>query len=105
MPPSYPADQGGPYLIEKLWLGGQPVETVVLDQIPSQANRIEGALLDARDQHRIELPLFELTAKTSRGDHPPDEPRLPAPLRRRVLARLARRGSALRQVPDRAASA
>jgi CRISPR-associated protein Csb1 len=68
MPPSYPVDQGGPYLIEKLWLGGQPVETVVLDQIPSQANRIEGALLEARDQQRIELPLFELTAKTSRGD-------------------------------------
>ncbi len=40
---------------------------VVLDQVPSQANRIEEALLAARDAGRIELPLFELRAETSRG--------------------------------------
>lgn len=48
-------------------LGGEKQRTVVLDQVPSQANRVEEALLVARDGGRIELPLFELLAETSRG--------------------------------------
>ncbi|MQY06248.1 hypothetical protein ACRB68_43360 [Actinomadura sp. RB68] len=64
MPPTFP---DGPYLLEKRRVDGQPRETVVLDQVPSQANRIEEALLAARDKGRIELPLFELQAETSRG--------------------------------------
>ncbi len=64
MPPTFP---GGPYLLESRRVDGEMRETVVLDQIPSQANRIEEALLIARDKGRIELPLFELRAKTSRG--------------------------------------
>ncbi|MGP4030231.1 type I-G CRISPR-associated RAMP protein Csb1/Cas7g [Actinomadura sp. 3N407] len=64
MPPSYPE---GSYLFEKRWLDGQVSEVVVLDQVPSQANRVEEALLGARDAGRIELPLFELKTSTSRG--------------------------------------
>lgn len=64
MPPTFP---GGPYLRERRLVDGEMRETVVLDQVPSQANRIEEALLIARDKGRIELPLFELQAKTSRG--------------------------------------
>lgn len=64
MPPSFPE---GPYLFESRWVAGEERRVVVLDQVPSQANRIEEALLAARDAERIELPLFELHAKTSRG--------------------------------------
>ncbi len=72
-PPSYPQSQeegefaGSPYLFEKRWTNGEDRWVVVLDQVPSQANRVETALLDARDEGRIRLPLFELNATTSRG--------------------------------------
>lgn len=74
-PPSYPmASQDrdrppSPYLFEKRWVEGfdKPRELVVLDQPPSQANRVEAALLEARDAGDIELPLFELVTDTSRG--------------------------------------
>ncbi|MFF3665447.1 type I-G CRISPR-associated RAMP protein Csb1/Cas7g [Microtetraspora malaysiensis] len=64
MPPSFPQ---GPYLMETRWVDGEARKVVVLDQVPSQANRVEEALLTARDAGRIELPLFELMAETSRG--------------------------------------
>ncbi|RKS68272.1 CRISPR-associated Csx4 family protein [Actinomadura pelletieri DSM 43383] len=64
MPPTFPE---GPYLMEGRRVGGEMRETVVLDQVPSQANRVEEALLAARDKGQIELPLFELQAPTSRG--------------------------------------
>jgi CRISPR-associated protein Csb1 len=64
MPPSFP---DGPYLYEPRWVEGERREVVVLDQVPSQANRVEEALLSARDKGGIELPLFELTAKTTLG--------------------------------------
>ena len=64
MPPTFPE---GPYLLEGRRVGGEMRETVVLDQVPSQANRVEEALLAARDKGRVELPLFELLAQTSRG--------------------------------------
>lgn len=58
MPPTY---AGGKYLTaERLLDGGEPVSTVLLDSFQSQANRVEEALLDARDEGRINLPLFEL---------------------------------------------
>ncbi|MDN3360104.1 type I-U CRISPR-associated RAMP protein Csb1/Cas7u [Actinomadura sp. DC4] len=65
MPPTFPGAR--PYLLEPRRVEGETRKTVVLDQVPSQANRIEEALLAARDKGRIELPLFELQAKTSRG--------------------------------------
>lgn len=65
MPPTFPGER--PYLLESRRVEGEMRDTVVLDQVPSQANRIEEALLVARDKGRIELPLFELRARTSRG--------------------------------------
>lgn len=70
-PPSYPVNErepgASPYLFETRWVGDQERGVVVLDQPPSQANRVEQALLEARDEGRIRLPLFELVADTSRG--------------------------------------
>jgi CRISPR-associated protein Csb1 len=58
MPPTY---SGGTYLTATRLLDGDgPVATVLLDSFQSQANRVEEALLDARDEGRIALPLFEL---------------------------------------------
>ncbi|TQN30554.1 CRISPR-associated Csx4 family protein [Haloactinospora alba] len=69
-PPSFPTDgrsEEPPYLFEKRRVDGEPCDVVVLDQVPSQANRVETALLDARDAGRIQLPLFELTTTASDG--------------------------------------
>jgi CRISPR-associated protein Csb1 len=75
MPPTYPVDdtersspgrgngQSKPlpqYLTAKRLVDGAPREVVTLDQEPSQANRIEEALLAARDAGRLQLPLFEM---------------------------------------------
>lgn len=58
MPPTY---SGGTYLsAERLLDEGNPVPTVLLDSFQSQANRVEEALLFARDCGRIRLPMFEL---------------------------------------------
>jgi CRISPR-associated protein Csb1 len=59
MPPSYP---GGKYLEERRLVDGTEKPTVVLDQVPSQANRVEEALRLAHDRGRVELPMFELTS-------------------------------------------
>jgi CRISPR-associated protein Csb1 len=60
MPPTY---AGGTYLTAERLVGGdEPVPTVLLDSFQSQANRVEEALLDARDDGRIALPLFEMKA-------------------------------------------
>ncbi|TDB97416.1 type I-U CRISPR-associated protein Cas7 [Micromonospora fluostatini] len=75
MPPTYPvpdhevraAQREGrlprPYLVERRLVDGHQRDTVVVDQVPSQANRVEEALLAARDAGRVDLPLFELTMK------------------------------------------
>ncbi|MEO6629878.1 MAG: type I-U CRISPR-associated RAMP protein Csb1/Cas7u [Aquihabitans sp.] len=58
MPPTY---SGGTYLTaERLLDEGKPILTVLVDSFQSQANRVEEALLQARDDGRIALPLFEL---------------------------------------------
>src|SRR5581483_5961692 len=57
-PPTYPRD-GIPYVFERRYDGsGAPLETVMLDSVGSQANRVEEALLDAVDDGRIQLPLL-----------------------------------------------
>jgi CRISPR-associated protein Csb1 len=61
MPPTFPE---GPYLLEERWVDGERMRTVVIDQVPSQANRIEEALGEARRRERIAIPVFELTAST-----------------------------------------
>ncbi|GAA4918030.1 type I-G CRISPR-associated RAMP protein Csb1/Cas7g [Streptomonospora salina] len=53
------------YLIEPRRIDDEMREIVVLDQVPSQANRMEAALLAARDAGRIRIPLFELTMTAS----------------------------------------
>lgn len=75
MPPTFPpsdvevraAQRDGrlprPYLFERRLVDGERLDTVVVDQVPSQANRVEEALLAARDAGRIDLPLFELVMK------------------------------------------
>jgi CRISPR-associated protein Csb1 len=75
MPPTFPvsevelrvAQREGrlprPYLFERRLVDGERCDTVVVDQVPSQANRVEEAMLKARDGGRFDLPLFELTMK------------------------------------------
>ena len=62
MPPTFPVlERGGsPYLLEERWVDGERMLTVVVDQVPSQANRVEEALLAARDSGRVSLPIFEM---------------------------------------------
>lgn len=64
MPPTYP---DGPYLLEDRWVDGDMHQTVVIDQAPSQANRVEEALRLARDAGRLALPVFELSLHTEVG--------------------------------------
>lgn len=60
-PPTYAVDQRAehPYVIEKRWVDGEPVTTVLLDSIAAQANEVEQALLDAVDRQEVTLPLVE----------------------------------------------
>lgn len=58
-PPSFPAQPGQrPYLIEPRFVDGAQRDCVVLDQVPSQANRAEEALLRAHREGRIQVPLM-----------------------------------------------
>lgn len=59
-PPTYPSRDGAPYVIEPRWVDGKERTDVVLDSVPSQANRAEEALLLARRSGLIAIPLMEL---------------------------------------------
>lgn len=61
-PPTY---EKGAYATEKRYIGGAEVETVLLDSVQSQANRLEEALLDAYRSGRLSMPVFEMTV----GEH------------------------------------
>jgi|GEM_PF-399710 len=75
MPPTFPipdrekvaAQREGrepvPYAVERRLIDETLCDTVIVDQVPSQANRVEEALLAARDGGRLDLPIFELTMK------------------------------------------
>lgn len=72
MPPTYPIDRGERdlskmYLLYPRLVSGERRDTVTLDQEPSQANRAEQALLLARDEGRLTLPIFEMTVMTKYG--------------------------------------
>jgi CRISPR-associated protein Csb1 len=72
-PPTYPVsgrerDPNLAYLIGDRLVGREQRRVVVLDQEPSQANRVEEALRDAWDARRVRLPMFELRAPTGRGE-------------------------------------
>jgi CRISPR-associated protein Csb1 len=67
MPPTYPVNNGdrdpnARYLVDSRLVDGEQRRTVVIDQEPSQANRVEEALRDAWDAGLVQLPLFELRA-------------------------------------------
>jgi len=61
-PPTYPVERGGssPYVLEERSVQNALRKDVLLDSVPSQANRAEEALLRARREGRIELPLLEI---------------------------------------------
>ena len=61
-PPTYPVSpsEPDPYIIERRFVEGAERKDVLLDSVPSQANRAEEALLRARREGRIELPLLEI---------------------------------------------
>lgn len=56
-PPTY---TGGVYAWEKRLINGQKVDTVLLDSVQSQANRIELALLEAHRRQVIKIPLLQI---------------------------------------------
>lgn len=57
-PPTY---EGGEYATERRVVpGAEPVETVLLDSVQSQANRMELALLRAYDSGRLRLPMLQV---------------------------------------------
>ncbi len=63
-PPTYPAEAGGPYLLEqRQGPDGEAVTTVLLDSRQAQANRCEEALLAAIDQGAVEVPHLSLETK------------------------------------------
>jgi CRISPR-associated protein Csb1 len=73
MPPSFPigsseTDLRKKYAVAPRLVDGERVEVVAIDQEQSQANRVEEALLQARDGGRLAYPLFELRAKSSGGE-------------------------------------
>lgn len=56
-----PTHSGGVYAWEKRRLdNGEVVETVLLDSVQSQANRMEQALLEAYRANKLKLPLLEV---------------------------------------------
>jgi CRISPR-associated protein Csb1 len=61
-PPTYPVERSSssPYVLEERYVRGAVRKDVLLDSPPSQANRAEEALLRARREGRIELPLLEI---------------------------------------------
>jgi len=62
-PPTFPTSRSddSPYLMEERTCDGSSRRAVVLDQVPSQANRCEEALKTARQAGKIRLPLLRLT--------------------------------------------
>lgn len=61
-PPTFPvtAGQRSPYVIEPRLVDRDLRECVVLDQVPSQANRAEEAVLRAHRSGRVQVPLLQI---------------------------------------------
>jgi CRISPR-associated protein Csb1 len=73
MPPTYPVpdnerNPSARYLTGERLVDGHRRPAVVIDQEPSQANRVEEALRDACRAGRLGLPMFELRAQTPVGE-------------------------------------
>jgi CRISPR-associated protein Csb1 len=63
-PPTYP-DRG--YITEARYIEGVERAAVVLDSVPSQANRLEEALLDAVEDDALPLPYIEVAPPLEAG--------------------------------------
>jgi len=60
-PPTYPADNDDPpYVIESRVVGGTQREDVLLDSVPSQANRAELSLLKGYRDGLFQVPILEI---------------------------------------------
>jgi CRISPR-associated protein Csb1 len=71
-PPTFPpdavdSDRQRPYVVEPRLVGGERVQTVVLDQVPSQANRIEEVVGHAVRAGRLGLAYLLLEHQLSSG--------------------------------------
>lgn len=64
-PPTFPLtrDESSPYLIEERQRDGAKRTAVVLDQVPSEANRAEEALAQAWAAGLVRMPMLRLTHK------------------------------------------
>ena len=84
-PPTY---EGGKYATETRRIDGHDLPCVLLDSVPSQANRMELALQDAWDAKAIQLPVVTVDFSDV---HNPGVPRVTSlqrhPYRRRDFAR------------------
>ena len=77
-PPTY---EGGKYATEDRIIGGQKLPCVLLDSVPSQANRMELALQDAAEGGLIELPLVSVDFAAVKNPAVPKVTSLQAPHR------------------------
>lgn len=61
-PPTYAVERNATsrYALEKRRIDGQEVDTVLLDSVASQANRMEEALLAAWEERRLDLPVISI---------------------------------------------
>lgn len=61
-PPTYAVDRSAKtkYAVEARRLNGEDVQTVLLDSVPSQANRLEESLLAAWEEQRIPMPVISV---------------------------------------------
>lgn len=77
-PPTY---EGGKYATEERIIGGQRLPCVLLDSVPSQANRMEAALQDAWDGGLVELPVVSADFRAVENPGVPKVTSLQAPHR------------------------
>jgi CRISPR-associated protein Csb1 len=77
-PPTY---EGGKYATEERIIGGQKLPCVLLDSVPSQANRMELALQDAWMGGEIELPVVSADFSAVKNPRVPKVTSLQAPHR------------------------
>lgn len=77
-PPTY---EGGKYATEERIIAGQKLPCVLLDSVPSQANRMELALQDARMSGEINLPVVSVDFSAVENPGVPKVTSLQAPHR------------------------
>lgn len=67
-PPTYAVEKGAlRYATERRRIDGNEIETVLLDSVPSQANRMEEALLAAWDEQAAHFPVIAVDFSDAEG--------------------------------------